>query len=98
MAVIQVRVDDDLKDLVTELYDSLGIDVSTAVRMFLKKSIVEFGLPFDAKIDEATFNGIMAVKRMQKISRENGNSEMSLEEINGIIRKAREEMDKKENK
>jgi DNA-damage-inducible protein J len=43
---IQVRVDDDLKDSVDTLYSSLGLDTSTAIRIFLAASLRTGGLPF----------------------------------------------------
>ena len=98
MAVLQVRVDDELKNQAAEILDAVGIDLSTAVRMFLRKVILERGIPFDTRIDEVTLRGLLAIRQMQKISEENGNSEMSLDEINEEIRLAREERRKKEKK
>ena len=98
MSVLQVRVDEELKNQAAEILDAIGIDLSTAVRMFLKKVIIERGIPFDTRIDDITLKGIMAIRKMQKISEENGNSEMTLEEINEEIRLAREERNKKNNK
>ena len=46
---IQIRVDDDLKDNVDALFTSLGLDTSTAVRMFSVAAMMEKGLPFDVK-------------------------------------------------
>lgn len=43
---IQVRVDADLKDSIDELYTSLGMDTSTATRVFFKASLDAGGLPF----------------------------------------------------
>lgn len=45
-SVIQVRVDDELRQEATEIFEELGIDMSTAVRMFLKRTVKEKGLPF----------------------------------------------------
>ena len=58
---IQVRVDDTLKDTADSLFESLGLDTSTAVRMFLVAAIETGGIPFavahrpdrDADIREA---------------------------------------------
>ena len=49
-ALIQVRVDRDLKNEVDELFNSLGLDTSTAIRMFLKQVERRRGLPFDVVI------------------------------------------------
>ena len=43
---IQVRVDDELKDAADTLFTSLGLDTSTAVRMFLVTSTETGGIPF----------------------------------------------------
>lgn len=91
MAVLQVRVDEDLKNQATLIFNGLGIDLSTAIRMFLKKAVLERGIPFEAKFDEVTLKGILAIDRMRTISEENGNSEMTLDEINEEIKLAREE-------
>jgi DNA-damage-inducible protein J len=58
---IQVRVDDQLKDSADLLFSSLGLDTSTAVRMFLVAAMETGGIPFavthavdrDATIREA---------------------------------------------
>ena len=49
MATIQVRVDDGTKMAVDSLFSSLGLDTSTAVRMFLMTSLDNDGLPFSVK-------------------------------------------------
>ena len=46
MATIQVRVDDSTKTAVDSLFSSLGLDTSTAVRIFLMASLENNGLPF----------------------------------------------------
>ena len=43
---IQVRVEDELKDSADVLFTSLGMDTSTAIRIFLKASLEAGGIPF----------------------------------------------------
>jgi len=43
---IQVRVENRLKDSADSLFESLGLDTSTAVRMFLISAIETGGIPF----------------------------------------------------
>ena len=45
-SIVQFRIDDDLKNEAVALYDKLGIDLSTAMRMFLKRSVYMNGIPF----------------------------------------------------
>ena len=44
--LIQFRADKALKQEVTEIYESLGLDLPTAFRMFMSKSKMVKGLPF----------------------------------------------------
>lgn len=50
--LVQVRVDKKLKEEVSEIYESLGLDLPTAIRMFLVRSKVVRGLPFKATLPE----------------------------------------------
>lgn len=52
MSQIAVRVDDDLKKEATEIFNELGLDMSTAVKMFLKQSVLTRSIPFDLKLDK----------------------------------------------
>ena len=97
MAVLQVRIDDELKNQASIVYGELGIDLSTAVRMFLKKSVSIGGIPFDTTLSDSTLKAILAIDRMRTISEKNGNSNMTLDEINEEIRKAREERKRRNN-
>ncbi len=45
-SLIQIRVDRPLKEEVSEIFSSLGLDVSTAVRMFFQRCRLEKGIPF----------------------------------------------------
>lgn len=56
MATIQVRVPDKSKKNVEKILESLGLDVTTAVRMFLCRIEMDNGLPFPVR-HNATVNG-----------------------------------------
>lgn len=45
-AVYQVRMDEEVKDQVEELYRSLGTSFAEAVRIFAAQSLREKGMPF----------------------------------------------------
>ena len=51
-AVIQVRVDTKLKQEATEIFEEIGMDMPTAIRMFLKKTVVNHGFPFEVMKSE----------------------------------------------
>jgi DNA-damage-inducible protein J len=49
MATLQIRLEDSTKVSADLLFASLGLDTSTAVRMFLMACIENDGLPFAVK-------------------------------------------------
>lgn len=93
-SLLQVRVDDTLKDEAAAVFENLGIDTSTAVRMFLKRSVMENGIPFRMTLSKAPYNaerGYRAAMEIAESSEKKGTSEMTLEEINAEIEAARNE-------
>ena len=48
--LIQVRMDSVLKDQALEVFDKMGIDMSTAVRMFFKATVRQQQLPFSTNV------------------------------------------------
>ena len=51
MANIQVKVDDSLRDDAQFVANQIGLDVATAVRMFLVQMVKVNGLPFQPVVD-----------------------------------------------
>ena len=91
--LVQVRVDDELKNQANAVYDALGIDLSTAVRMFLKRSVMVNGVPFDMTLPKSGYKAERAARALRELNNaamENGTSEMTLEEINAEIEAVRE--------
>lgn len=48
-ANINIRIDPETKTSAEELFSSFGITVTDAINIFLRKSIMEGGLPFEMK-------------------------------------------------
>ncbi|MBQ7276248.1 MAG: type II toxin-antitoxin system RelB/DinJ family antitoxin [Bacilli bacterium] len=45
--VLQIRVDEELKNNANMVLEDIGLDLSTAIRMFLNKTVALNGLPFE---------------------------------------------------
>ena len=91
-SVIQIRVDEALKTKASQIYTELGIDISTAIRMFLKRTIIENGIPFQMILPKKTFNsniGLQALSEINDTAEKVGIADISLEEINEEISKTR---------
>lgn len=54
MTTITFKIDDEMKKEATELYKSMGLDLSSALRLFIKQSLVTRSIPFVIKADELT--------------------------------------------
>ena len=101
-SLVQVRMDTELRDSANTIFDELGIDMSTAIKMFLKKCVAEGGIPFSLKIqknrDYKSMEGMAALYELQREAEANGLSDMSLEEINAEIAASRAEQNDKTQK
>ena len=90
--LIQFRADKALKQEVTEIYEKLGMDLPTAFRMFMAKSKMVKGLPFEATLPEQTITRAQAKNAFFELRRQAADlPEMSLEEINAEISAVRAE-------
>ncbi|MCM1184522.1 MAG: type II toxin-antitoxin system RelB/DinJ family antitoxin [Roseburia sp.] len=93
-ALVQVRLDKDLRDEVADIYAKMGLDIPTAIRMFFARTKIEKGLPFAVtlpKVDEK----ILRERGLQALENIRVNAatlpEMTLEEINTEIAATRAE-------
>lgn len=62
-AEIRSRIEPDLKEKSVEVLASLGLDLSDAIRLFLRKVVDEKGLPFAVRQPNATTVAAMAEAR-----------------------------------
>ncbi|MDD5942746.1 type II toxin-antitoxin system RelB/DinJ family antitoxin [Fibrobacter sp.] len=54
--VLQVCMDEDLKNEASELFEKLGLDIPTAIRIFFKRAVTEKGIPFELREPTAVYN------------------------------------------
>ena len=48
---LNIRTDKVIKDRAEKIFNELGLNMTTAVNMFLKVSIRTLGIPFELKMD-----------------------------------------------
>ncbi|MDR1977530.1 MAG: type II toxin-antitoxin system RelB/DinJ family antitoxin [Synergistaceae bacterium] len=70
-STVQVRIDEETRTKAEALFDRMGLDIPTAIRMFLKQSVESNGLPFQPRIVEKDINGFSVydaerIKRAKK--------------------------------
>ena len=49
MATINVRVDSELKKKAAEFFESLGMDMSTAINIFIRQALYRGEIPFEIR-------------------------------------------------
>ena len=59
-AMIHVRVEEEVKAQAAETLASMGLSVSDAVRVFLKRVVAEKAMPFDVRVPNAETRAAMA--------------------------------------
>ena len=53
MSTISVRVDDKLKDDSMKIFEELGLDLSTGIKMYLKQVVNKRGIPFEVTLEKS---------------------------------------------
>jgi len=90
--LIQFRADKALKNEVSNIFESLGLDLSTALRMFLSRCLFVKGIPFDVRLPEPPVSRAEAWAAFQELREQAADlPEMSLDEINAEIAAVRAE-------
>lgn len=67
---INVRVDKSVKEQAEHVFDALGINMSTAINMYLRATIRENGLPFNLKLDTLNQQTISAIEEGRRIAKD----------------------------
>lgn len=65
-----VRMDSDIKKQCEALYGELGINLTTAINVFLRQSLRVGGFPFDVRIDQPNKETLTAMMEAEHIIRD----------------------------
>lgn len=83
MATITIRVDEKVKKEAEELFKEMGLNMSTAMNMFLKRCIFEEGIPFELKVpNKKTLKALDDVNKGKGLSKEFDSIEELMEDLN----------------
>ncbi|MCR5150106.1 MAG: type II toxin-antitoxin system RelB/DinJ family antitoxin [Clostridiales bacterium] len=93
-ATFSVRMDEALKHQFDSLCQDFGMNMTTAINIFARAVVRQRRIPFEISSPETqiTRNGAMqAFQALRAQAKNNGVSDMTIEEINAEIDKARME-------
>ena len=64
---LNIRTDKEIKNQAEEIFNELGLNMTTAINMFLKTVVREYGIPFELKLDvpqETAPEAVLESKKM----------------------------------
>lgn len=65
----QIRIDEQVKKEANELFGLLGLDMSSAVNMFLNQCILRGGIPFSIEVPNYSTKVLDAMNEARQISK-----------------------------
>lgn len=86
-SMLHVRIDDDTKEQATEALEAMGLSVSDAVRLFLKRVVADQAFPLELKVPNAATRAAMA--EADEIAARNAARFESLDDLMADLEKAR---------
>ena len=66
----QIRIDETVKAQATSLFNDLGMDMSSAVNIFLRQCLLHGGLPFMVEVPNYSQKTLEALAEAKRISRD----------------------------
>ena len=83
---ITVNTDKETKMAAERLFDHMGLNMTTAINIFLKKTLQCKGIPFDVRIEEPNETTINALKEGDQILLDkNRKSYKSIDELKAAL-------------
>ena len=66
---LNIRMDKDLKNNLSNLCDELGMNVSTAFTIFARAMVRRGGIPFDVALDEPNKETLDAIREIEDMKK-----------------------------
>ena len=75
-----IRMNSELKAQSEELFRALGMNLTTAIQIFLKKAVAVGGLPFDVRFENYNPDTLAAMRETEEIGRDTNRRGLPLAE------------------
>lgn len=69
---LNIRIDKEIKDKAEVIFSELGLNMTTAINMFLRTTIRENGIPFNLKLEMPNNRTVAAIEEGRKIAHDTG--------------------------
>ena len=90
---LNIRIDRDLKDEADQMFNALGMNLTTAITVFVRQAVRQKKIPFEVALDTGVSlrDAMSASERIWNNSIKNGTDKMTPAEIDAEIAAARAE-------
>lgn len=78
-----IRIDTDVKNQCEELFHNLGLNMTTAINIFLRQALIHDGLPFNVKMNNYNQTTIDAMNEAVRLA--NDPNTKTYDDINEIL-------------
>ena len=78
---LNIRIDEDLKRKAEAVFSELGLNLSTAMNIFLRYSVRYGGIPFDLRIENPNAETISAINDVNN----NRNMSKTFDSVNSLM-------------
>ena len=68
-SMLHIRVDDNIKEQATDALTAMGLSVSDAVRLFLRRVVIDQAFPLELKVPNAQTRAAMGESRAMMAKR-----------------------------
>jgi len=93
---LSIRIDRNLKEEADQIFNLLGMSLTTAITIFVRQAVRQKKIPFeislspeDDKLSITMRDAMAASERIWQNSLQNGTDKLTMDEINAEISKAR---------
>jgi len=81
MAQVNIRIDDDLKDRADNIFEELGLNMTTAFTMFIRQTIRQGGIPFKITTKIDPFYNAENIKILRQSIKEAEEGKLTVHEL-----------------
>ena len=83
---LNIRTDKEIKEQADRIFSELGLNMTTAINMFLRSTIRENGIPFALKLDTPNEVTAAAIEEGRRIASDNSvKGYTSMEELKAAL-------------
>jgi DNA-damage-inducible protein J len=81
MAQVNIRIDDELKARADDIFEELGLNMTTAFTMFVRQTIRQGGIPFEITTRTDPFYNTENMKALRQSIKEADEGKLTVHEI-----------------